>query len=385
VTVFLPGATLGVLGGGQLARMTALEARRMGYRVAVLDPDPAGPAAQVADVAIQGAFDDEVAALRLAAVSDVLTLDTEHIPATVLRRLEAVAPVRPSSHVLDVVQDRWTQRQFLRRIGAPQPALAPVHDAGSLAAAAASVPLPGVLKTRRSGYDGKGQARVADAASLEAAWEQLGRAACVLESFVRFEREISVVLARGVDGSSVVYPCAENDHRNHILHITRVPARIPARIAAEAEALGRRVADELDHVGVLALELFVTADGALMVNEIAPRAHNSGHFTFGASLTSQFEQHVRAVCGLSLGRATTQAPVVMLNLLGDLWATGEPDWRGLLADGAAQLHLYGKRDARRGRKMGHVLFFGDDAAERAGRAFDLLAARAGGSVTAGSP
>jgi 5-(carboxyamino)imidazole ribonucleotide synthase len=364
--VFLPGATLGVLGGGQLARMAALEARRMGYRVAVLDPDPHGPASQVADVVIEGAFDDEAAAMRLAACADVVTLDTEHIPAALLRRVDTVAPVRPSPQILDVVQDRWTQREFLRRIGAPQPALAPVHDPESLAAAAASVPFPGVLKTRRSGYDPD---------SLAAAWEQLGRMPCVLEAFVQFEREISVVLARGVDGTSVVYPCAENDHRNHILHITRVPARIPATVAAEAEALGRRVAAALEHVGVLALELFVTRDGALLVNEIAPRTHNSGHFTFGASLTSQFEQHVRAVCGLALGSTSTHAPVVMLNLLGDLWVAGEPDWSVVLADGAAQLHLYGKRDARRGRKMGHVLFFGDDAAERAERVFDVLAAR----------
>ncbi len=350
-----PGGTIGIIGGGQLARMTALEARRMGYRIGVLDPDPEGPAAQVADFCVQGAFDNLEAAKTLAQRSDVITLDTEHVPAELLETLEAMKPVRPGASVLRIVQDRGEQRRFLQSISAPQPRNAEVSDDESLRAAAAVVGFPCVLKTRRSGYDGKGQARAGNLPELEAAWRTLGNEPAVLESFIAFEKEISVLLARGLDGEVCFFPIAENSHRRHILHTSTIPARISPALVAEAERLGARIAAALGLVGMMALELFVTQDGGLLVNEIAPRTHNSGHYTFGACATSQFEQHVRAICGLPLGDPSLLRPAVMLNLLGDLWQDGPPAWQSVLAHPTARLHLYGKLRPSVGRKMGHIL------------------------------
>lgn len=374
MTKVFPGGTIGILGGGQLARMLSLEARRMGYRVAVLDPTSGGPAAQVADLQVTGAFDDADAAQELAQHSDVITLDTEHIPATLLDRLEATKPVRPSARILRIIQDRLEQRRFLQARGAPQPRHAPVDDPDSLRAAAAAVGFPAVLKTRRSGYDGKGQARVASAGELTGAWERIGRAPAVLESFVDFEREVSVLLARDLEGNVCFYPVTENEHRRHILHTSRAPARISAELASEAQALGGGIAASLGHVGVMAVELFVTRGGELLVNEIAPRTHNSGHYTFGACATSQFEQHVRAICGLPLADPSLFRPAVMLNLLGDLWSEGPPDWRCVLAEPTAHLHVYGKERAWPGRKMGHLLIV-DDTAEHAYATAQALDAR----------
>lgn len=349
------GGTIGVIGGGQLARMMALEARRMGYRVAVLDPTPNGPAAQVSDLSVVGAFTDYKAAKELAKASDVITLDTEHVPAELLEQLEPLVPVRPSAQVFRIVQDRMEQRKFLATQKLPQAKNAPVGDLETLRAAGRMVGFPAILKTRRSGYDGKGQARVNTPNDLEGAWTSLQKAPCVLEAFVEFEREISVILARDLHGNQRFYPIAENDHRRHILHTTRMPARVSPAMAAQAEALGARIATALNHVGVIAVELFVTRDQRLLVNEIAPRTHNSGHTTFGACVTSQFEQHVRAICGLPLGDPSLLRPAVMLNLLGDLWQRGEPDWNKVLQHPTASLHLYGKNEANVGRKMGHVL------------------------------
>ncbi len=355
-----PGGTIGIIGGGQLARMTALEARRMGYRIAVLDPDPEGPAAQVADFCITGAFDNLEAAKTLAARSDVITIDTEHVPAETLEQLEAMKPVRPAANVLRIVQDRCEQRRFLEAQEVPQPRNAAVSDAGSLRAAATMVGFPCVLKTRRWGYDGKGQARVGQVAELEEAWRALGQAPALVESFVDFEKEISVLLARDLDGNIRFYPIAENTHRRHILHTSRVPAGIPVELVALAEKLGARIASALGHVGMMAIELFVTREGALLVNEIAPRTHNSGHYTFGACATSQFEQHVRAICGLPLGDPSLLRPAVILNLLGDLWRDGPPSWHAVLSHPTARLHLYGKKRPAVGRKMGHVLILDED-------------------------
>ena len=360
-----PGGTIGIIGGGQLARMTALEARRMGYRIAVLDPDPEGPAAQVADFCVTGAFDNLEAAKTLAARSDVITLDTEHVPAELLEQLEAMKPVRPAASVLRIVQDRCEQRRFLEAQRVPQPRNAAVSDAESLRAAATVVGFPCVLKTRRSGYDGKGQARVGQVAELEEAWRALGQPPALVESFVDFEKEISVLLARDLDGNVRFYPIAENTHRRHILHTSRVPARIPVALVAQAEKLGARIASALGHVGMMAIELFVTREGSLLVNEIAPRTHNSGHYTFGACATSQFEQHVRAICGLPLGDPSLLRPAVMLNLLGDLWRDGPPVWHAVLSHPTARLHLYGKKRPAAGRKMGHVLILDEDGQDGA--------------------
>ena len=369
----LPGATVGIIGGGQLARMMAFEARRMGYRIAVLDPDDRGSAAQVSDRAVQGKFSDVRAARSLAEGSDVVTIDSEHVPADLLEELESLTEVRPGAAVLRTVQDRLTQRRFLEKCGLPQPRYAAVSCAEDLPVAAEAVGFPAVLKARREGYDGKGQARAGSLEELAAGWRALGERPATLEAFVDFEKEISAILARGVDGELRFYPVAENRHRNHILHITNVPAAISPEVREQAEQLGARVANELGHVGMLALELFVTRDDELLVNEIAPRTHNSGHYTFGACATSQFEQHVRAVCGLPLGDCSLDRPAVMLNLLGDLWRDGEPAWGAVLRHPGAQLHLYGKGEARAGRKMGHVLVT-DESLDRAQAIAESIAA-----------
>jgi 5-(carboxyamino)imidazole ribonucleotide synthase len=360
-TTFLPGTVLGILGGGQLGRMIAVEAQRMGYRVAVLDNDPHCPASHHADQVIVGAFSDATAVLALAGLADVVTVETEHIPWELLANVEQLKPMRPAAQVLQTVQDRLTQKRFLAANDIPHVPFLPVADAAQLAAALTELGVPAVLKTRHGGYDGKGQARLHSPADVTPAWASLNAQPAVLEAFVDFRGEISVVLARGIDGATAVYAVAENVHHSGVLHTTLAPARIPAEVAAEAVRLARAVATALDHVGVLAVEMFLLPDGRLLVNEIAPRVHNSGHFTLGACETSQFEQHLRAVCGLPLAETTQYRPAVMLNLLGDLWRDGEPDWRPVLQERHAHLHLYGKRDARPGRKMGHVLVVQDDA------------------------
>lgn len=357
-----PGATVGVLGGGQLARMMALEARHLGLRVIVLDPNPRCGAGQVADGLVLGHFSDADAACRLAAQVDVVTLDTEHVPAEVLRAVEAVAPCAPGSEALALIQDRLAQRRLLHALRLPQTRWAEVHDEASLRAGLAEVGLPAVLKTRRGGYDGKGQARIQREDHLLAAWESLGQAPCIIEAYVPFDREVSAVMARAADGSTRHWPLAENEHRRHVLHTTLTPARAEPKVGPKALALAEAVAARLDHVGVLCLELFLLSDGQLLVNEIAPRVHNSGHPSLGASVTSQFEQHLRAVCGLPLGDTTQARPAVMLNLLGDLWRDGPPPLGRVFALPHAKLHLYGKDEARPGRKVGHVLLLGDDPA-----------------------
>jgi 5-(carboxyamino)imidazole ribonucleotide synthase len=364
VSPLWPGANIGIIGGGQLAQMMALEGKRMGYRIAVLDPDANGPAASVADLHIAAAIDDVEAARLLAARCDVVTFDTEHVPAALLRELEELRPVRPSSHVLGVVQDRLAQRLFLESRGLPQVRYAELARRSDLALAASKVGFPCVLKTRRDGYDGKGQAGARSLAELEAAWNDLGCVPTMVEAFVHFEKEAAVLLARGLDGEIRFYDLAENVHRRHVLHTTRAPASVLPGLVTRAEEIGAQIAIELQHVGMLAVEFFVTRDGELLVNEIAPRTHNSGHYTFGACVTSQFEQHLRAICGLPLGDTSLLSPVVMLNLLGDCWLGGGPDWLKVVTHPSIRLHVYGKKRATSGRKMGHLLVL-DESVERA--------------------
>jgi len=356
----LPGATVGVLGGGQLGRMMAVTARQMGYRIVVLDPSPRCPTAQVSDGVVVGALDDLEAARHLAQQVDVITLDTEHVPADVLAELHTIAPVRPGANVLRTIQDRLVQKQFLDTLGVPQAAWAPVGNALELTAGLAKVGAPAIVKVRRAGYDGKGQVRIDAAADGPAQLARLRGEPAVIEEVVPFTREISVVLARGMAGDIRVYPIAENVHRRHILHTTRAPAPMAAEQRARAEAMAIKVAEALDHVGVMAVEMFELPDGRLLANEIAPRTHNSGHYTYGACATSQFEQHVRAVCGLPLGDPRPLTGAVMVNLIGDLWAKGPPAWQHVLARPEARLHLYGKDAPAPGRKMGHVVLLDDD-------------------------
>jgi len=355
VKVLGPGATIGVLGGGQLGRMMAVTARQMGYRIVVLDPSPRCPTAQVSDGVVVGALDDLDAARHLAAQVDVITLDTEHVPADVLSALEEIVPVRPGASVLRTIQDRLVQKQFLDRIGLPQAVWAPADAAGL-----AKVGRPAIVKVRRAGYDGKGQVRIDPASDADAQLARLKGEPAVVEALVPFAREISVILARAASGEIRIYPIAENTHRRHILHTTRAPAPMPADGRARAEAIAVTVAEALGHIGVMAVELFELPGGQLLVNEIAPRTHNSGHYTYGACATSQFEQHVRAVCGLPLGDPRALSPAVMVNLIGDLWAAGPPSWQPVLERPEARLHLYGKDAPAPGRKMGHVVLLDED-------------------------
>ena len=357
----LPGGTIGVVGGGQLGQMLGLEAIRLGYRVAILDPDPQCPAASIATRHIVAPLADGAGLRALVAECDVVTFETEHVPAQALADVATVKPVLPQPARLAELQDRLSQRALLTSLGIAQPRFARVDDAASLEAAVASIGAPSILKSRRGGYDGLGQARLSSAADARAAWRQVNDAPAVLEAFVPFEREISVVLARGQDGDVRVYPVADNVHERGILRSTCAPAAVEATVAVEATAIAHRIALGIEHVGVLTVEFFLMREGDLLVNEIAPRVHNSGHFTFGGATTSQFEQHVRAICGLPLGDVTTDSPVAMLNLLGDLWSKGEPNWLRALEEPGVHLHLYGKRDARPGRKMGHLLLRGPDA------------------------
>ncbi len=387
--VFGVGSTIGILGGGQLGRMMAIEARKMGYRIVVLDPSSRCPTAQVSDGFVVGALDDVAAATHLARQVDVITLDTEHVPAEVLDEIAKIAPVRPGADVLRTIQDRLVQKQFLDRIGMPQAAWAQVDGPGDLDAALAKVGRPAILKVRRAGYDGKGQMRIdpdGDARALlarlrpkapantEGFTPTTGNEPCVIEEVISFVREISVVMARSLDGQTAIYPIAENVHRRHILHTTRAPAPITPALAAKATKIACDVAQALGHVGVIAVEMFELADGRLLVNEIAPRTHNSGHYTYGACSTSQFEQHVRAICGLPLGDPRALSGAVMVNLVGDLWAAGPPAWEHVLSRPEARLHLYGKDAPAPGRKMGHVVLLDDDTERALATAEALIAA-----------
>ena len=348
-----PGATLGLLGGGQLGRMFTVAARTLGYRVTVLDPDPLSPAAEFATGHLTTAYTDSASLDALASTCAAVTTEFENAPAEALDALAARTIVRPRSDSVAVAQDRSREKTFFRDRGFPVGPFAVVSSPGDFDAALERVAFPALLKTARFGYDGKGQARIATRGELESAFARWKGVPCVLEAFLPLEAEISVILARDEGGCTEVFPVAENAHAQGILDMTIAPARIPAPLAAEASDIAVRLAAALDYVGVLAVEMFVVA-GKLLLNEIAPRPHNSGHYTIDACRTSQFEQQVRVLCGLPLGDPTQHTPAVMVNLLGDIWRDREPEWEAVLRHAGAHLHLYGKRETRAGRKMGHV-------------------------------
>jgi len=354
MTRILPGSTIGVLGGGQLGRMFAMAARRLGYRVHTLSPDHDTPTGQISDVEIHAPYEDLDAVREFAARVDVVTFEFENVSAAAAAMAEAHAIVRPSGRALSIAQHRIREKTFLAGLGLPVTPFAPVRTDADLSAAAATVGCPAVLKTAAFGYDGKGQARVAAPGEAAAAWAAIGRRESILEAWVDLDRELSVIGARGVDGEWSHFGPIENAHSRHILDVSIVPADVPAATAALAVATTRRVMDALDFIGLLCIEFFVTRDGRLLVNELAPRPHNSGHLTFDACRTSQFEQQLRAICGLPLGSPELMQPAAMANLLGDLWEGGEPNWAGALAFKDVKLHLYGKSTARPGRKMGHL-------------------------------
>lgn len=383
MNIILPGGTIGILGGGQLGRMLAMEGRRMGYRVGVFDPVENCPAAQVADFFVQSELSNTHAVLDFTAHVDVVTVETELVPWKLLADVETRTTTRPSSSVLSLIQDRLVQRQFLHDHGFPQTPFASVKNQASLVHAAQHVGFPAILKKRRSGYDGKGQLRIVGEDSLQAAWREFGEVPAILEAVIPFKMELSIILARGLQGQIQVYPVAENTHRQGILHTTRLPAQVHDRVRARAEELAVALADALDYCGIMAVELFLLEDDTLLINEVAPRPHNSGHFTFGACVTSQFEQHLRAICGLPLGDVSLMRPVVMVNLLGELWEHGMPQWDHLLTHPQVRLHLYGKTQARPGRKMGHFLLL-DERQDRALDQVECLLDRLTGDKPAGN-
>jgi 5-(carboxyamino)imidazole ribonucleotide synthase len=359
--VILPGATIGMLGGGQLGRMFTMRARGMGYRVVVLDPDPGSPAGHLADRHLRHPYTDERALDELAASCEVVTTEFENVPAETLERLSSTGLVRPGVAAVAIAQDRIAEKRFLEGAGFATAPFRAVHDAAELEAALGHVRLPALLKTSRLGYDGKGQATVTDLATALEAFERFGRVACVLEERLTLETELSVVLARGADGHIAAFPPGENRHREGILETTVVPARVPTRLVEAARDLAVAVAERMEYVGVLGVELFVADGGRLYVNELAPRPHNSGHYTMDACTVDQFEQQLRAVCGLPLGEPRLLSPVAMINILGDIWLPGEPRWAEALRLPGVRLHLYGKAEPRPGRKMGHLNCLATDA------------------------
>jgi 5-(carboxyamino)imidazole ribonucleotide synthase len=373
VAPILPGSTVGVLGTGQLGRMFAIAARRMGYRVHAFSPDRDTPTGQVADQEVTAAYDDLDALRGFARSVQVVTFEFENVPAASVAAIADIVPVRPSGFVLHTAQHRAREKTFLADAGLPVTPFALIHTEDDLQAAVARLGCPAVLKTASFGYDGKGQVKIAAPDQALPAWDTLGRQPCVLEAFIDFDREVSIVAARGLDGAVAHYGVIENTHYRHILDVSVAPADVPPAVEAEAVRIAHATLEALDLVGLLCVEMFLTRDGRLLINELAPRPHNSGHLTFDACVTSQFEQQLRAVCGLPLGSTQYLRPAAMANLLGDIWSDGEPRWVDACAFPNVKLHLYGKAEARPGRKMGHLTALADT---REDAVRQVLAARA---------
>jgi 5-(carboxyamino)imidazole ribonucleotide synthase len=367
-----PGAWLGLLGGGQLGRMFTMSAQSMGYRVMVLDPGAHSPAGSVADRHVQADYLDQTALGVLAAECAAVTTEFENVPAESLRFLAQHCRVSPAADSVAVAQDRILEKQFLRDAGLEVAPYAVIRSEDDLAAPAEGL-LPGILKRSRLGYDGKGQVRVRSRQDAAEAFRALGSEPCVLEQLLPLQLELSCVVARGYDGALTAWPVAENEHAGGILDISIVPARVPPALAEAATQAATAVAAQLDYRGVLCVEFFVLSDGRLLANEIAPRPHNSGHYTIDACVTSQFEQQARVLCGMPLGDPRLHGPAVMVNILGDLWAQGQPHWMHVLRHPCAKLHLYGKREARPGRKMGHYTVLGGSVQEALADALSIRA------------
>jgi 5-(carboxyamino)imidazole ribonucleotide synthase len=371
----LPGAAVGVLGGGQLGRMFAIAARRMGYRVHTYSPENDTPTGQVADVEITASYSDLDRVREFARNVSVVTFEFENVPAEAAAAAAQFTDVRPAGSVLHTTQNRVREKSYLAAAGLPVTPFTPVESIESLRNAIARHGCPAILKTAGFGYDGKGQVRITRPENAEAAWDAIARCPAVLESFVDFECEISVVAARGLDGSFSAFTPVHNVHHRQILDISVAPAPLSEPVHNRAIEITRAVLEKLNVVGVLCVEFFVTRQGELMINELAPRPHNSGHYTFDACVTSQFEQQLRAVCGLPLGSTEQLRPAAMANLLGDLWSNGEPDWAAACAFASVKLHLYGKLEPRPGRKMGHLTALGADADGTVRRARERLTQR----------
>lgn len=373
--MLLPGASLGVLGGGQLGRMFCVAARTMGYVTVVLDPDPGSPAGRIADHHIKAGFTNTEALDQLLSLCDAITTEFENVPAQSLQYLAQSKPVYPTARTVEIAQNRVREKTFAQAAGVQTAPFAAVESEDDLIAAVAKIGLPAILKTATMGYDGKGQFVLENEQQALQAFRAMNGVACVLEQKLVLKQEISALLARNARGDIACYPPAENEHRNGILHQSIVPARVSDQLSEQAISQARALAEAMEYVGVLAVEFFITEDDQLVFNEMAPRPHNSGHYTKDAAVTSQFEQQVRVMCGLMPGDSRLISPVVMVNLLGDLW---HPDWACLFEQPGAKLHLYGKAEARPGRKMGHYNVLAESASQAksiADRIFDQLAAQ----------
>jgi 5-(carboxyamino)imidazole ribonucleotide synthase len=350
----LPGSTIGILGSGQLGRMFTLEAKRMGYYIHTFSPDKNSPTGQVADEEFIASYDDVEAAKKFAENVDVVTFEFENIASKVVEAIEEKVPVHPSSKVLHITQHRLREKTFLKDNSFPVTPFERISSNNDIDRAIQTIGIPSIIKTAGFGYDGKGQKKITSREDLQSAFESFNGQEAILEAFVNFEREISVVAARSANGDFAHFGAVWNIHTNHILDTTYAPAPIPDSLRNEAVELARGIMESLECIGILCIEMFVTTDGKLIVNELAPRPHNSGHWTIDGCIMNQFEQQVRAVCGLPLGGTEQLRPAAMVNILGDIWNKGEPNWTELLKDPNVKLHLYGKVEARKGRKMGHV-------------------------------
>ena len=350
----LPGSTVGVVGGGQLGRYFVLEARRLGYHTWVLDPDANAPAMQLAEHCLVAAYDDAAALQQLGQACDAVTVEFENVPAKSLELLDTLCRVAPSADSIRVAQDRDLEKKTAQKYGLSPVPYATISATTDIPAAMASVSFPAILKTSRLGYDGKGQHVCHNQQELMDAFDAVGQAECVLEQRVDLLAEVSVVLARRPDGEIAVFPLSRNVHVGGILSTSTVPSGLDSQLLSSAENLARKLADGLDYVGVLAVEFFIDREGKVLFNEMAPRPHNSGHYTLDATVTSQFEQQLRALCNLPLGDTKLLSPVSMINVLGDVWSDADPDWLWMFAQAGVHLHLYGKSEARAGRKMGHI-------------------------------
>ncbi len=359
----LPNSTIGIFGSGQLGRMFAIEARKMGYRVHTYSHDTDTPTGQVADFETCAEYEDLNAVKKFARSVDVITYEFENVPSIAIETAAEFAAVHPKGEVLHTTQNRLREKKFLSANGFPVVGFRHIKTLEDLRQAIAELGTPCVLKTAGFGYDGKGQTKIEAVSEIEKAFENLNGSEAVLEAFVEFEKEVSVVAARDQNGNFAHYGVIENSHENHILDISFAPAFVSEKVFTEAIEIARAVTDKFEYVGTLCVEFFLTTDEKLIINEIAPRPHNSGHLTFDACVTSQFEQQLRAVCGLPLGSTEFYKPSAMANLLGDLWETGEPAWAKALENKNVKLHLYGKREARKGRKMGHLTAIGETANE----------------------
>ena len=376
--VYLPGATIGVMGGGQLGRMFAMAARRMGYRVHIFTPEENSPAGQFADFTRVAEYTDEAAVRRFTRDVDLVTFEFENIPVATAEWCAEACEVRPAGAILHIAQNRLREKNFLASAAIPVAPFRAVRSAGELASAIEQIGRPAILKTAAFGYDGKGQQTINSREDFDEIWSASSADELVLEGAIHFEKELSVIVARGPDGATATFPACENIHRNHILDLTVVPARVSPMVETAAAQLATAIAGKLELVGLLAVEMFLKSDGDLLVNELAPRPHNSGHWTIEGCATSQFEQHVRAICGLPLGSTDILRPAAMANLLGDVWQSGEPNWSRALETPGIHLHLYGKTEPRPRRKMGHLTALGataEDANARVKKArADLQAA-----------